>query len=114
SGSVAGGQGGNGLGGGLYIAGGTVSINNSTIALNQAHGGAFSDGSPGSGYGGGIYNAAGPGALQMYDTILADNSATDASITNGSLTPGVGADLDGSVTSLGHNLIGNSTGGSGF
>jgi hypothetical protein len=39
----------------------------------------------------------------MYDTILADNSADTA-----------GPDLDGSVTSLRHNLFGNSTGGSGF
>jgi hypothetical protein len=68
--------------GGLYIAGGTVSINNSTIADNQ----------------GGIYNAADPSALRMFNTILADN----------------GPDLDGGVTSLGHNLIGNTYGGSGF
>jgi len=85
----------NGYGGGLYIAGGTVSINNSTIAGNGAAGVV--------GDGGGICNAAGPGALQMYDTILADNSADIG-----------GPDLDGSVTSLGHNLIGGSTGGSGF
>jgi hypothetical protein len=94
----------NGLGGGLYIAAGTVSINNSTLADNQAIGGAATlPGMAGAGYGGGIYNAAGPGALQMYDTILADNGAATAD-----------ADLDGSVTSLGHNLIGSSTGGSGF
>jgi hypothetical protein len=71
-----------GDGGGLYIAGGTVSINNTTFADNQ-------------GTGGDIYNAAGPSALNMYDTILAD-------------------DLNGSVTSLGHNLINNSADGSGF
>jgi len=69
------------FGGGLYIAGGTASINNSTFADNQ-------------GLGGDIYNAAGPSALQMYDTILAD-------------------DMIGSVTSLGHNLI-NNLDGSGF
>jgi hypothetical protein len=95
---------GNGLGAGLYIAGGAVSINNSTLADNQAIGGAATlAGMGGAGDGGGIYNAAGRGALQMYDTILADNSASTA-----------GPDLDGSITSLGHNLIGNSTGGSGF
>jgi hypothetical protein len=91
---------GNGLGGGLYIAGGTVSINNSTIADNTASGGSFF--SDGTGSGGGIYNAAGPGALQMHDTILADDTADAA------------PDLDGGFTSLGHNLIGNSSGGSGF
>jgi hypothetical protein len=88
-------------GGGLYIAGGSVSINNSTLADNQAISGAGTV--PGTEYGGGIYNAAGPGALQMYDTILADNSAGTA-----------GPDMEGGVTSLGHNLIGNSSGGSGF
>jgi hypothetical protein len=100
-----GGTAGNGLGGGLYIAGGTVTINNSTFAGNQAVSGktsSFYGGSPGVGYGGGIDNAAGPSALQMYDTILADNT--------GSAAP----DLNGSVTSQGHNLIGNTTGGSGF
>ncbi len=95
---------GNGLGGGLYIAGGTVSINNSTLADNEAIGGAATlPGMGGAGYGGGIYNAAGPGALQMYDTILAKDTADTAD-----------PDLEGSVTSLGHNLIANSTGGSGF
>ena len=43
-------------------------------------------------------------AIQLYDTIIADNSADN------------GPDLyvSGSVTSLGHNLIGNSSGASGF
>jgi hypothetical protein len=91
---------GNGLGGGLYVGGGTVTIDHSTLAGNQAVGGsAFY---PGSGYGGGITNFAGASALQMHDTILADDTA-DAY-----------PDLDGGVTSLGHNLIGNTTGGSGF
>jgi hypothetical protein len=100
-----GGHAGSGYGGGLYIAGGTVSINNSTFADNQAIEGTNTNslGYPGAGYGGGIYNAAGSSALQMYDTILADNSA-------GTADP----DLNGSVTSLGHNLIGNSAGGTGF
>jgi hypothetical protein len=84
----------------LYIAGGTVTINNSTIADNQAVGG--SGKVSGFGYGGGIYNAAGPNALQMHDTILADN------------TEDVAGDLDGGITSKGYNLIGYSTGGSGF
>ncbi len=87
---------GDGYGGGLYIAGGTVAINNSTIADNHAVGGYnYSSYLYGTGYGTGIYNAVGPGALQMHDTILAD-------------------DLYGSVTSQGHNLISSSSGGSGF
>jgi hypothetical protein len=98
-----GGQGGNGQGGGLYIAGGMVSINSSTFDGNNAIPGFVYRGSPGAGFGGGIYNAAGPSALQMYDTILAYNSAITAA-----------PDLDGSVTSLGHNLIADTSGGSGF
>ncbi len=96
-----GGSPGNGLGGGLYIETGTVSINNSTFAGNQASGGSSPLlGTTGTGAGGGICNQA--GTLQMHDTLLADNAAD------------VGPDLDGGVTSLGHNLIGNATGGSGF
>jgi hypothetical protein len=95
---------GDGLGGGLYIARGMVSITNSTLAGNQATGGWVIDGhyTPELGYGGGIYNAAGASALQMHDTILADNTAD------------TGPDLDGGVTSLGYSLIGNTAGGSGF
>ena len=91
---------GTGQGGGLYIAGGTVSIDHSTLAGNEASGGAGII--PGVGYGGGIYNAAGASALQIHDTILADNTAD------------FDPDLDGSFTSQGYNLIGNSAGGSGF
>ncbi len=93
---------GNGMGGGLYIAGGTVSINNSTFADNQAIGGAGPHLGPGTAFGGGIYNAVGPSALQMHDTILADNTAN------------VGPDLNGGLTSLGYNLIGKTAGGSGY
>jgi hypothetical protein len=90
---------GNGLGGGLYLSGGTVTIDHSTVAGNAA----ASQGYPYSGNGGGgIYNAAGASALQMHDTILADNAAD------------YGPDLSGSVTSLGYNLFGNSSGGTGF
>src|SRR5262249_18634814 len=65
---------GDGYGGGLYIGGGTVSINNSTVADNQAiYGREGQVAVIGVGDGGGIYNPAGPSALQMYDTILADN-----------------------------------------
>jgi hypothetical protein len=104
SGIMNNGQAGCGYGGGLYLTGGNVSINNSTLADNQALAGTAGLSSyPGVGNGGGIDNIAGPGALTMYDTILADNIANTA-----------GPDLDGSVTSLGKNLIGNSTGGSGF
>jgi hypothetical protein len=92
---------GDGEGGGLYIAGGIVSINNSTFADNLALGG--SGWASGLAYGGGIYNSVSPAALQMHDTILADNTAATQ-----------GPDLSGGVTSQGYNLIGNSSGGTGF
>jgi hypothetical protein len=92
---------GNGYGGGLYIAGGTVSINNSTLAGNDAEGGASEFYVP-TGDGGGICNFASPSALRVYDTIVAGNTANSD------------PDLDGGVTSQGHNLVGNTTGGNGF
>jgi hypothetical protein len=75
-------------GGGIYNdSGAALDVFNSTIAGNSAASG------------GGIANA---GTLAARDTILADNLAP------------VGADLAGDVGSLGHNLIGNAEGGSGF
>ncbi len=91
-----------GLGGGLYVAAGTVTIDHSTIADNDAAGGGTLYGY-GPGAGGGIYNAADASAIQMHDTILADNTTND-----------YGPDLYGGVTSLGYNLIGNTADGSGF
>jgi hypothetical protein len=121
----------NGLGGGIYTSGGTLSINSSTIANNEATGGSTggygSAAIPGLGDGGGLYSAGGTVAinnstlaggesdygggifnysglipLKLHDTILADNTA------------GGGADLYGNIISLGHNLIGNTTWGTGF
>ncbi len=91
---------GSALGGGLYVAAGTVTIDHSTIADNEA---AVTNPAVASALGGGIYNAAGASAVQMHDTILADNSTWDD-----------GQDLYGGFTSQGHNLIGNTNGGSGF
>src|SRR5262249_8493077 len=92
----------NAYGGGVFIDAGTVSIDHSTIAGNRAIGGVGDFGNDGFGFGGGIYNRAGQSALGVYDTILADNTADYA------------PDLYGSLASLGHNLFGNSAGGSGF
>jgi hypothetical protein len=93
---------GNGYGGGLFVASGAVSINNSTVGGNQAFGGSnWYSASPGYGDGGGI-NVDSPSGLHLYDTILAENTADSA------------PDLEGGFTSAGHNLIGNTTGGSGF
>jgi hypothetical protein len=95
--------------------GGTVIVRNSTFAGNTAtyaNGGGiandngaalavsnstFSGNAAASG--GGIANS---GTLTTFDTILAGNLAP------------AGADLSGALGSLGHNLIGNTTGGSGF
>jgi hypothetical protein len=75
-------------GGGIANDSGAVlTVSNSTIAGNAAASG------------GGIANG---GTLTTFDTILAGNLAP------------AGADLSGNLGSLGHNLIGNTTGGSGF
>ena len=86
-------------GGGLYIAGGTASIDHSTLVGNSAIGG----------YcirarltvGGGVFTA---------------ESAAARSPVSNSIVAGNYADYspDGGFTSLGHNLIGNSSGGRGF
>jgi hypothetical protein len=80
-------------GGGIYRAGGTVTVTDSTISGNRA---AITGGRVGRG--GGI-----SGTLNMRNTILAGNQAY-------SQYP----DLQGSLASSGYNLIGNTTGGSGF
>jgi hypothetical protein len=102
----SGGNGGPAAGGGIRVAAGTLEVQHSTLAGNFATGGlggtGFDIAPPGVdgvGAGGGISNA---GGLQMYDTVLAGNTAA------------VAPDLDGAFTSLGHNLVGNTTGGSGF
>ena len=107
-----GGNGGNGaagLGGGMYVSG-TFTLTNGTVAFNTAQaslGGAGGTGSPpgnpgsgGTGQGGGVANAG--GTLHALNTLVGDNTAASAS------------DLSGPLASLGHNLIGNSNGGSGY
>ncbi len=101
-------------GGGIDNFLGTVTVTNSTISGNSTSGGGggilsagalavtdstFSDNSAGNG--GGIENSGGY-TLTLANTIIAGNTAA------------TGPDVDGSVTSLGYNLIGNSSGSSGF
>jgi hypothetical protein len=96
-------RGGAGQGGGLWVgAGASTQVSFSTIATNQAIGGSSLH--AGMATGGGVYNQ---GLLQTRDTLLVRN------MVNG---PGTnsGPDLAGDLGSLGHNLIGNSQGGSGF
>jgi hypothetical protein len=105
-----GGAGGAAQGSGLWLAtGATAHISFSTIATNQATGGShgsstYSYYASGPATGGGLYNQ---GTLQSRDTILADNTVSGPG-TNTS------PDLAGNLGSLGHNLIGNTFGGSGF
>src|SRR5207237_3124113 len=79
------------FGGGIY-ADGTVTITSSTIADNGAV------------VGGGLYvPGAHRGVTTLFNTIIANNSAT-----------GTGDDVFGRVNSLGNNLIGSSAGSSGW
>src|SRR5262249_45525782 len=68
---------------------GALTLNNATISGNSA------------GTAGGIYNVLG-GLLQARNTLIAGNTAPSA------------PDLSGLLSSLGHNLIGNASGGGGF
>jgi hypothetical protein len=114
-----------GSGGGIDNKGGTVTISNSTVAGNDAGVGDVGDGggiyndmdgtltlnnatvsgnSDGDGYGGGgIYN-------DMSATLHSGNSIIAGNTGYG----GYSDDLDGDLGSLGHNLIGDGTAGSGF
>ena len=102
NGGWPGGDGNNGLGGGLSISGGYVEVEHSTLSTNQSIDGAPDyPGRAGQGRGGGL--ACNNFTLRTRNTILAGNTAETTA-----------RDLSGDLGSLGHNLIGNSTGGSGF
>jgi hypothetical protein len=79
-------------GGGIFNSG-TLGLSNSTIADNSADG---PSGAPG-----GLFNYPSTVA-RMYNVILAGNQAAQ------------NPDLVGPVVSLGHNLVGNTQGGSGY
>jgi hypothetical protein len=100
--------------------GATVTIHHGTISLNNAQGGnsgvneGMADKPPrlvAEGTGGGI--RVGPGSVTLDNTIIGGNTAANgAGDTTGAPTPG--PDVDGSVTSNGHNLLGNTTDATGF
>src|SRR5262249_11931407 len=100
--------------------GATVNIHHSTISLNNAQGGnsGVNEGSAdkpprlvAEGTGGGI--RVGSGSVTLDNTIVAGNTAANgAGDTTGAPTPG--PDVDGTVTSNGHNLLGNTTDATGF
>jgi hypothetical protein len=83
-----------GSGGGIRNSG-TLTVTNSTLSANAASAGGQTHNS----FGGGIDNS---NALDLRNTLVAGNTAATS------------PDLSGSVSSLGHNLIGDGTGGSGF
>ena len=87
--SANGGGAGTSTGGGLRLQSGTVTITNSTVSGNSA------TGSP-TNQGGGIFWSG--GTLNIRNTIIALNNSDS------------GVDIFGSVSSLGHNVIGNTSG----
>jgi hypothetical protein len=108
-------------GGGIYNQAGTITLTNDTIANNSANagGGIYTFGSGAvitltnctiagnscSGFnneGGGIYQGIGDPTTILKNTIVALNTADE------------GPDIDGAITSQGHNLVGNSKDASGF
>jgi len=98
----------------------TVNINHATISGNNAQAGNTGVNQAGAnrpprlvaeGTGGGI--RVGPGAVTLENTIIAGNTAANGlGDTTGAPTPG--PDVDGAVTSSGHNLVGNVTEATGF
>ena len=98
----------------------TINIKHGTISGNSAQAGNSGVNQPGvslparlvaEGTGGGI--RVGPGTVTLENTIIANNSAANGTgDTTGAPTPG--PDVDGAVTSNGHNLLGNIAEATGF
>lgn len=102
-------HGGDGLGGGLFLqAGSYARIVNATIARNDAVAGEADEGCDGDGRGGGLYSGdecegCESSGIEVLNTLIALNDATDD-----------GPDVFGAVFSLGFNLIFDSGGSCGF
>ncbi len=93
-----------GIGAGVFNNGGTITITSSTIANNKSVGGSAPPGysaGAGQGIGGGVFSQG--GTAQVDSTIIAGNTASTKN-----------PDVSGTFASAGSNLIGNSTGSSGF
>jgi hypothetical protein len=99
---------------------GTINIKHGTISLNDAQagntgvnqGGANKPPRPAAeGTGGGI--RVGPASVTLENTIIAGNTAANGA-GNNSGAPVPGPDVDGAVTSNGHNLLGNTAEATGF
>jgi uncharacterized repeat protein (TIGR01451 family) len=126
-----GGDGGAGLGGGLLVAGGTVTLLNDTFSGNHALGGnggnggtcpwggtGGNGGNGGSGLGGGLYLA--HGSTTLTNTLIAENTVTGGTggtagaaaraAANGGPGSATAPDVSGIVASSDHDLIGDGTG----
>lgn len=109
-------------GGGIANLGSSMIVN-CTVANNAAFGGASSPGysgpsgplDGGASSGGGLYNATGS-VLTVHDSILAPNRTVGGAPGSAPAGPGAatGPDVNGAVTSQGHNLLGRSDGCTGF
>lgn len=98
----------------------TLNIKHATISGNNAQAGNSGVNQGGAslpprnaaeGTGGGI--RVGPASVTLENTIISGNTAANGAGANpGAFTPG--PDVGGSVTSSGHNLLGNTTGATGF
>lgn len=113
AGSGAGGGG--GLGAAIFNDGGNVELYSTTIAFNQAIGGARGNngfgggGQPGSGIGGGIFNATGAGMVSINNTLIGQNIAdTSEPAIYGDISSTIGYNI---IDTLGTgNLLGNTEG----
>ena len=83
------------IGGGIYNVG-NLTVSTSTLNNNSANAGNGATG-------GGVYSST-SGSTNVRDTIIAGNKSAN----------GIGPDVSGSFTSNGYNLIGDSTGSTGF
>lgn len=114
------GKGGFAYGGAIANNAATVNVKHSTLSLNNAQAGNTGVNTPGvnkppqpvaEGTGGGI--RVGPGSVTLENTIIAVNTAANGlGDTTGAPTPG--PNVDGAVTSNGHNLLGIATEATGF
>ena len=114
------GKGGFAYGGAIANNGATINVKHSTLSLNNAQAGNTGVNTPGvnkppqpvaEGTGGGI--RVGPASVTLENTIIAGNTATNGlGDTTGAPTPG--PNVDGAVTSNGHNLLGVATEATGF
>jgi hypothetical protein len=98
----------------------TINVKHSTLSLNNAQAGNTGVDTPGvskppqpaaEGTGGGI--RVGPASVTLENTIIADNTAANG-LGDTTGAPTAGPNVDGAVTSNGHNLLGTATEATGF